>query len=139
MQKYSACACMNLAVATTFKTNNMASTAFAQSACAPCKHSECNTAAAVQLRQHSAAHTDQYFSWWLALRASVLRRAVSSSTRPALRCRPSSVTVGRQALPPPSLRSSLSSQHARANAIQFRCMCKICQQSNSCQHSCAAA
>ena len=34
----------------------------------------------------------------LALRASVLRRAVSLATRPMLRCWPSSVTVGRDAL-----------------------------------------
>ena len=36
-------------------------------------------------------------SSWLALRASVLRRAVSLLARPLLHCQPSSVTVGREA------------------------------------------
>ena len=37
-------------------------------------------------------------SCWLALRAGVLRRAVSRTTRPMLHRRPPSVTVGREAL-----------------------------------------
>jgi hypothetical protein len=37
-------------------------------------------------------------SSWLALRAGVLRRAVSPTTRPMLRWHPPSVTVGREAL-----------------------------------------
>jgi len=55
---------MNRTVATTFNTKDMANAAFAQTASAHCKHSECKTAAAVQLRQQSAPLTDQYFSWW---------------------------------------------------------------------------
>ena len=139
MPKYHGCASMNPTVATTFNTKDMANTAFAQKACAHCKPSKCKTAATVQLRQQSAPLIDQYFSCWLALRASVLRRAVSSPTRPALHRRPSSVTVGREALPQPSLRSSLRSHQVRANAIQIKCRYKVCSQSNPWQHSCAAA
>ncbi len=47
-------------------------------------------------QQRSAKATST--SWWLALRAGVLRRAVSSTTRPILHQRSASVTVGREAL-----------------------------------------
>ena len=121
------------------RTIDTLSKAFTRSVCAPCTHNECKSVAGLQLRQRSAPLTDRYFSWWLALRASVLRRAVSSPTRPALHWRPSSVTVGREALPQPSLRSSLRSQQTRANAIQIKCRYKVCAQGNPWQHSCAAA
>ena len=92
---------MNQAVATTYKTKHIASKAFAPSPSAPCRHSECKSAAAVQLRQQSVPLTDQYFSCWLALRAGVLRRAVSSWVRPLLQHGTSSVSVGRLPLRPP--------------------------------------
>ena len=99
------CARKNLAVSAAAKTQDMASTAVARSACAPCKRNECKSGAVIQLRQQSALTPDRHFRWWLALRASVLRRAISSSTRPALHCCTSSVTVGRAALPQSGLRS----------------------------------
>ena len=47
----------------------------------------------LQLTGHQA-------SWWLALRAGVLRRAVSSWVRPLLQHRTSSVSVGRMPIHP---------------------------------------
>ena len=94
------------------RTIDTLSKAFTRSACAPCKHNECKSVAGLQLRQRSAPLTDRYFSWWLALRASVLRRAVSSPTRPALRRRTSSVTVGRATIQLPCLRSSACASNA---------------------------
>ena len=52
-------------------------------------------------------------SCWLALRAGVLRRAVSRTTRPILHRRPPSVTVGREAL------QHLRGVHAKADLRVF--------------------
>ena len=67
----------------------------------------------------------------LALRASVLRRAVSLATRPMLRCWPSSVTVGREAL----------QHHRSSQSVAGLCMSssKLCPKSLQCSTlSCGA-
>ena len=63
----------------------------------------------------------------LALRASVLRRAVSLATRPMLRCWPSSVTVGRDAL----------QHHRSSQSVAGLCMSssKLCPKSLQCSTS----
>jgi hypothetical protein len=75
---------------------------------------ESNTDLAVLRRHRSSKHrlalvlpmlgrlrlTDHQASWWLALRASLLRRAVSSWVRPLLQHSTSSVSVGRMPLRP---------------------------------------
>jgi len=75
---------------------------------------ESNTDLAVLRRHHGSKHQlapalpmvgrlrikGHLASWWLALRAGVLRRAASCWVRPLLRCRTPSVSVGRMPLRP---------------------------------------
>ena len=72
----------------------------------PRRHRSQFNAALARLQQHQQRLQVRDSSWWLAVRAGVLRRAVSHTVRPLLRIRGSSVSVGRM-----PLRSAIAVRH----------------------------
>ena len=92
--------------------------AFGQLACASFKYEDKGPAQQPG-RQPSVSLTKRHFSPWLALRASVLRRAVSSTTRPALHCSSASVTVGRAEFQFSGLSAQICA-HSKPKQIQMQ-------------------